>query len=55
MGGTVKFQFFHASGKSSSKGKPMFHFWLNSAFMPASGRLVLTKKELDKANHNKVR
>jgi phosphatidylinositol-3,4,5-trisphosphate 3-phosphatase/dual-specificity protein phosphatase PTEN len=53
MMGTVKFQFFHATGKAG-KGTKIFHFWLNTAFMPESGRLVLTKLELDKANHNKA-
>eukprot|EP00935_MAST-01C_sp_MAST-1C-sp1_P002026 g2026.t1 len=53
IAGTVKFQFFHASGKAG-KGTKIFHFWLNTAFMPANGRLVLSKKELDNANKNKA-
>ena len=48
IGGTIKFQFFHEL--SSGKLSKIFHFWINTAFVPANGKIVLTKKELDNAN-----
>jgi phosphatidylinositol-3,4,5-trisphosphate 3-phosphatase/dual-specificity protein phosphatase PTEN len=51
VGGTVKFQFYHAGGRGG-KGVKICHFWLNTAFLPESGEVTLSKKKIDKANHD---